>query len=46
MSNPLIQIRKLHIGFRKGERIDKVVHGVDLEIQANETIQSIYLGIE
>jgi microcin C transport system ATP-binding protein len=38
MENPLISIKNLHIGFRKGRRIDEVVHGVDLDIYANETL--------
>ncbi len=37
-AKPLISIRNIHIGFRKGERIDEVVYGVDLDIQANETL--------
>ena len=38
MSAPLVSIRNLHIGFRKGRRIDEVVHGVDLSIYPNETV--------
>ena len=26
MESPLVSIRNLHIGFRKGQRIDEVVH--------------------
>jgi len=38
MESTLISIRNLHIGFRKGRRIDEVVHGVDLDIYKNETL--------
>ncbi|UCF99058.1 MAG: ATP-binding cassette domain-containing protein, partial [Spirochaetaceae bacterium] len=38
MESQLISVRNLHIGFRKGQRIDEVVHGVDLDIYANETL--------
>jgi len=38
MNAPLISVRNLHIGFRKGRRIDEVVHGIDLEIFPNETL--------
>jgi microcin C transport system ATP-binding protein len=38
MASPLISIRNLHIGFRKGLRIDEVVHGIDLDIYADETL--------
>ena len=36
--DPLLAIRDLKIGFRKGERIDEVVHGVSLEIFPEETL--------
>ncbi len=35
---PLLQIRNLHIGFRRGETVDRVVHGAHLAIQENETL--------
>jgi microcin C transport system ATP-binding protein len=35
--NPLLEIRNLHIGFRRGESLNRVVHGVELTIQENET---------
>ena len=35
---PLLQIKGLHIGFRKGERLNLVVRGIDLSIQENETL--------
>jgi microcin C transport system ATP-binding protein len=35
---PLLTIRDLKIGFRKGERIDEVVHGIDLDIFPEETL--------
>lgn len=38
MPTPLIDIRDLHIGFRKGEQVQHVVHGVDLQIQPHETL--------
>jgi len=38
MAESLISIRNLHIGFRKGQRLDEVVHGADLEIYPNETL--------
>jgi len=38
MAESLISIRNLHIGFRKGQRLDEVVHGADLEIYPNETM--------
>jgi microcin C transport system ATP-binding protein len=38
MSPPLVSIRDLHIGFRKGRRIDEVVHGINLAIHKNETL--------
>jgi microcin C transport system ATP-binding protein len=38
LQKPLVEIRDLHIGFYKGERIDQVVHGVDLSIYPNETV--------
>ena len=37
-NTPLVSIRNLHIGFRKGLRIDEVVHGIDLDIYRNETL--------
>ena len=38
MNAPLVSIRNLHIGFRKGRRIDEVVYGIDLKIFRNETL--------
>ncbi len=38
MAESLISIRNLHIGFRKGQRLDEVVHGADLDIYPNETL--------
>ena len=35
---PLAAIRNLHIGFRKGGAVHKVVHGVDLDIFPKETL--------
>ena len=35
---PLLSIRDLRIGFRKGEHIDEVVRGVDLDIFSEETL--------
>jgi microcin C transport system ATP-binding protein len=35
---PLLQIKDLHIGFRKGEHLRLVVRGVDLAIQESETL--------
>ena len=34
----LLQIKDLYIGFRKGERVNLVVRGIDLTIQENETL--------
>jgi len=34
----LLEIRDLHIGFRRGESLRRVVHGADLTIQPNETL--------
>lgn len=34
----LLEIRNLHIGFKKGGKIDRVVHGINLDIQTNETL--------
>jgi microcin C transport system ATP-binding protein len=34
----LLQIKDLHIGFRKGERVDLVVRGINLAILENETL--------
>jgi microcin C transport system ATP-binding protein len=38
MESPLVSARELHIGFRRGQRIDEVVHGIDLDIHKNETL--------
>ncbi|MBN2552400.1 MAG: ATP-binding cassette domain-containing protein, partial [Spirochaetales bacterium] len=38
MPTPLVAIRDLHIGFRKAQRIDEVVHGIDLDVYPNETL--------
>jgi microcin C transport system ATP-binding protein len=38
MAESLVSIRNLHIAFRKGQRLDEVVHGADLEIYPNETL--------
>ncbi len=38
MAGSLISIKNLHIGFRKGGRLDEVVHGADLDIYPNETL--------
>jgi microcin C transport system ATP-binding protein len=35
---PLLRIDNLHIGFRKGGAINRVVHGADLEVHENETL--------
>lgn len=35
---PLIDIKNLHIGFRKGEQVHHVVHGIDFQIQPHETL--------
>ena len=35
---PLLRITNLHIGFRKGGAINRVVHGADLVIHENETL--------
>jgi microcin C transport system ATP-binding protein len=34
----LLEIRGLHVGFKKGERLDRVIHGVDLDVRRNETV--------
>ena len=33
----LVQVSNLHIGFKKGEQLQEVVHGVDFYIKENET---------
>ena len=33
----LVQVSNLHIGFKKGEQLQEVVHGVDFHIKENET---------
>ena len=38
MPSPLIDIKDLHIGFKKGEHVHNVVHGVDFQIQPHETL--------
>jgi len=38
MANPLLQIRDLAIGFRRGQDLRLVVHGINLEILENETL--------
>ncbi len=35
---PLLRLRDLHIGFRKGEQVNLVVRGFSLDIQENETV--------
>ncbi len=35
---PLLDIRSIHIGFRRGNSINEVVHGVDLSMRQNETL--------
>jgi microcin C transport system ATP-binding protein len=35
---PLVAIRGLHVGFRRGEDLHRVVHGADLTIHENETL--------
>ncbi len=35
---PLVQVKNLHIGFKKGEQVHNVVHGVDFCIHAHETL--------
>lgn len=35
---PLLALHNLHIGFKKGDKIERVVHGIDLDIQENETL--------
>jgi microcin C transport system ATP-binding protein len=34
----LLEIRNLRIGFRKGEKVNEVVHGVDLDLSPGETL--------
>jgi microcin C transport system ATP-binding protein len=34
----IIEIKNLHIGFKKGEQIKQVVHGVDISIKSHETL--------
>ncbi len=38
IKSSLIQVRNLHIGFKKGERLHSVVHGVDFQIEPHETL--------
>jgi len=39
MNNPgLIEVRNLHIGFKKGEHLHTVVHGADFHIEPHETL--------
>ncbi len=38
MGAPLLEIRDLAIGFRRGQELRPVVHGIDLEIRENETL--------
>jgi microcin C transport system ATP-binding protein len=35
---PLLSIKGLHVGFRKGGVVSRVVHGVDLELREHETL--------
>src|SRR6056297_817109 len=37
-TNPLLSIRNLRVAFRRGSILNEVVHGVDLDIGANETV--------
>src|SRR6056297_1258258 len=37
-NNPLLSIRDLRVAFRRGSDLNQVVHGVDLDIGANETV--------
>ena len=36
--SPLIEVHNLHIGFKKGEDLHTVVHGVDFHIEPHETL--------
>ena len=38
VGDPLLSIKGLHVGFRKGETVSRVVHGVDLELREHETL--------
>jgi oligopeptide transport system ATP-binding protein len=38
MANPLISIRDLKVHFRKGRQVVQAVDGIDLDIQAGETV--------
>ena len=38
MPSPLIDIKDLHIGFKKGEQVQHVVHGIDFQIRPHETL--------
>lgn len=37
-ANPLLRIRDLRIGFRKGDAVNEVVHGVDIDLDKGETL--------
>src|SRR6056297_1322851 len=37
-NDPLLSIRDLRVAFRRGSTLNQVVHGVDLDIGANETV--------
>ncbi len=38
MTTKLIDVHNLHVGFRKGEQIHEVVHGIHFSIDAQETL--------
>jgi microcin C transport system ATP-binding protein len=38
VKSPLIEVHNLHIGFKKGEHLHIVVHGIDFHIDPHETL--------